>query len=191
MNTRSSTPFNSLRAAWWWRQCAAAVVCLLLGCLGGCVNQLNEYSIGGGVTMKVPTPHGFQPLGGRDTSLRSSIENSLSKRNALIEYYLTDDELNSVVHGDDANRSKDLLLYASPDPLSDRQFGEIVNALNRKYHRGSPVVVPGPPNQHNGPTMAFVTRPLGPFFIPQRHLVGLSLIAACRVGVSKPRSEPS
>ena len=151
------------------------VVCLSVGILASCVNHIPQYSIGGGVTIRVPTPDGFEPLGDHDSHLRSLIKGNRDKR-VLVEYYLTESEFNAMIQGDDTYRKKDLILYASPDVFSKDQFSELTNAISHKYSGVVPLIIdPRSKPDDGGVLQATVTRPKGVFFrMPDA--VGVTLI---------------
>jgi hypothetical protein len=150
-------------------------VCLLVGVLTGCVSHVPEYSIGSGITIRVPTPDGFKPLGDHDPRLRSLIKGNRDKR-ILVEYYLTEPEFNAVIHGNDAYRNKDLILYASPDVFSNDQFSDLTNAISKKYSGVVPMIIdPRQKTDDGGVLQATVTRPKG-VFLRMPDVVGVTLV---------------
>lgn len=159
----------------WSRLGGIIAIGFLVGVLTGCVSHLPEYSIGGGITIRVPTPDGFRPLGDHDPRLRSLIKGSRDKR-ILVEYYLTDPEYNAMIHGNDTDRNKDLILYASPDEFSNNQFSELTSAISKKYSAVVPMIIdPRPKPNDGGVLQATVTRPKG-VFLRMPGAVGVTLV---------------
>lgn len=159
----------------WSRLVRVIAVCLLVGILNGCVNHIPQYLIGDGVTIRVPTPDGFEPLGDHDPHLRSLIRGNRDKR-ILVEYYLTRSEFNAMIHGNDTDRKKDLILYASPDVFSEDQFSELTNAISHKYSGGVPLIIDPRSKPDDGSVLqATVTRPKG-VFLRMPGAVGVTLV---------------
>lgn len=159
-----------------WSHLAGAIaVCLLVGILAGCVSHIPQYPIGSGITIRVPTPDGFEPLGDHDQHLRSLIKGNRDKR-ILLEYYLTKSELDAVIHGNETDRKKDLILYASQDWFSNDQFSELTNVISRKYSGIVPLIIdPMQKPDDDGVLQATVTRPKG-VFLRMPDAVGVTLV---------------
>lgn len=179
MNIRSGTHpdfwLTMSKRGWWSLLGRVIAVCLLAGVLTGCVNHFPEYSIGGGATIRVPTPDGFKPLGDHDPHLRSLIKGNRDRR-ILVEYYLTKSEFNAMIHGNDTDRNKDLILYASPDVFSNDQFSELTNAISKKYSGVVPMIIdPRQKPDDGGVLQATVTRPKG-VFLRMPDAVGVTLV---------------
>jgi len=160
---------------WWSRLGRVISACLLAGVLTSCAKRGPEYSIGGGVTITVPTPDGFKPLGDHDPHLRSLIKGNRDKR-ILVEYYLTKSEFNAMIHGNDKDRNRDLILYALPDVFSNGQFRELTNTISNKYSGATPPIIDPSPKSDNGDVLqATVTRPKG-VFLQTYDAVGVTLV---------------
>lgn len=179
MNARLSFPpdfrLTVDKRDWWLHLVVVIAVCLLVGTLTSCVNHAPEYSIGGGVTVKIPVPDGFEPLGDHDPYLRSLIKGNKDKR-ILVEYYLTDAEFREMLRGNDTNREKDVILYALPSIFSNQQFVKLTDAISEKYSGVVPLLVdPKLQASDGGVPRAAVTRPMGTF-LQTPDAVGVTLV---------------
>lgn len=109
---------------------SASLPMLVFLLLAGCTKQATLDL--GGQKIAAPVPQGFSPLGDRAPKFRALEERALSPAK-LIEYYLTDRDLQDVLAGHSKFRDKSLSI-TMPDAMYGSDFSE-ENFLGASYFR--------------------------------------------------------